>query len=67
MHSATRSERYAFTGKRIDIPMRLPMHVAIHVHEDAMLVVASPLEPAEMLVLFTCASALRCAGGRDWR
>jgi len=39
--------------------LRLPIHVTIHVHEDAMLVVASPLEPAEMLVLFTCANALR--------
>ena len=39
--------------------LRLPMHVTIHVHEDAMLVVAPALEPAEMLVLFTCANALR--------
>ena len=31
--------------------LALPLRVAIHVHEDHMLCVASPLEPAQMLVL----------------
>jgi len=38
--------------------LRLPMRVAIHVHEDAMLLVAPTLEPGEMLVLLACAKAL---------
>ena len=38
--------------------LRLPMHVAIHVHEDAMLVVSPMLEPGGMLVLLACAKVL---------
>src|SRR6478672_522839 len=38
--------------------LRVPMHVTIHVHEDAMLLVAPVLEPGEMLVLLACAKAL---------
>jgi hypothetical protein len=38
--------------------LRLPMRVAIHVHENAMLLVAPLLEPGEMLVLLACAKAL---------
>ena len=38
--------------------LRLPMRVAIHVHESVMLVVAPLLEPGEMLVLLACAKAL---------
>ena len=38
--------------------LRLPMHVTIHVHEDAMLVVSPMLAPGEMLVLLACASGL---------
>ncbi len=38
--------------------LRLPMHVTIHVHEDAMLIVSPVLEPGEMLVLLACAKAL---------
>ncbi|HEX3299963.1 MAG TPA: hypothetical protein VHW68_07605 [Actinomycetota bacterium] len=38
--------------------LRSPMRVAIHVRENAMLLVAPLLEPGEMLVLLTCAKAL---------
>jgi hypothetical protein len=38
--------------------LRLPVRVAIHVHEDAMLLVAPTLEPGEMLVLLACAKAV---------
>jgi hypothetical protein len=38
--------------------LRVPMHVTIHVHENAMLLVAPVLEPGEMLVLLACAKAL---------
>jgi len=38
--------------------LRLPVRVAIHVHENAMLLVAPQLEPGEMLVLLACAKAL---------
>ena len=38
--------------------LRLPVRVAIHVHEDAMLMVAPTLEPGEMLLLLACAKAL---------
>jgi hypothetical protein len=39
--------------------MRLPLRVAIHVHEDRMLLVAPTLEPGEMLLLLEAARALR--------
>jgi hypothetical protein len=38
--------------------LRLPLSVAIHVHEDRMLMVAPPLDPGDMLVLLACASGL---------
>ena len=38
--------------------LRLPMHVTIHVHEAAMLVVSPMLEPGEMLMLLACTKAL---------
>lgn len=38
--------------------MRLPLHVAIHVREDRMLLVAPTLTPAEVLVLLRAASDL---------
>jgi hypothetical protein len=38
--------------------LRVPIRVAIHVHEDAMLMVAPTLEPGEMLLLLACAKAL---------
>jgi hypothetical protein len=38
--------------------LRLPLSVAIHVREHAMLLIAEPLPPAEMVVLLTVASAL---------
>jgi hypothetical protein len=38
--------------------MRLPLRVAVHVHEDRMLLVAPTLEPGEMLVLLEAAHIL---------
>jgi hypothetical protein len=38
--------------------LRVPVHVTIHVHEDAMLLVAPMLEPGAMLVLLECAKGL---------
>ena len=38
--------------------LRLPMRVAIHVHENVMLLAAPLLEPGETLVLLACATAL---------
>lgn len=38
--------------------LRLPVRVAIHVHEGTMLLVAPVLEPGEVLVLLACAKAL---------
>jgi hypothetical protein len=38
--------------------LRLPVRVAIHVHEDSMLMVAPTLEPGEMLLLVACAKAV---------
>ncbi len=38
--------------------LRLPLRVAIHVHEDRMLLLAPLLEPGEMLVLLACATEL---------
>ncbi len=38
--------------------LRLPVAVAIHVHEDRMMLVAPLLEPGDMLVLLACAKGL---------
>jgi hypothetical protein len=38
--------------------LRLPLHVAIHVHEDRMLLVGPLLDPGDMLVLLACARGL---------
>jgi hypothetical protein len=38
--------------------LRLPMRVAIHVRDDAMLLVAPLLEPGDVLLLLACAEGL---------
>jgi hypothetical protein len=38
--------------------LRLPLTVAVHVHEDRMLLVAQLLEPGDVLVLLACAKGL---------
>ena len=38
--------------------LRLPLSVAIHVHEDRMLLVGPLLDPGDVLVLLACATGL---------
>jgi hypothetical protein len=59
VRSADPRAAVAFLDQRMmEALVHIPLRVAIHVHEDRMLLVGATLEPAEMLVLLEVARAL---------